>query len=418
MQITAPREWESEDQRYQYPLNADSLVVDCGGFKGDFARRIAQTYGCKVLCAEPVFTDEILAGTSGHGDITVVPFGVGAIERNARFGIAGDSTGQYAIRDEKKHVHIRAVSNFLIGALTVYSKTEIDLLKLNIEGMEYEVLDQLCGTGEIRIANYIQVQFHGFAPNLERRLEHLIGKIKETHDLEWGSNPFLWMSFKRRGNVLPTMRNIITSWRRDKPINEFFDAVVVINLSRRSDRRNEYERELDKHCFDAVRLEGVDMPNWGNDGCTWAHRKALDIIAASTWERVLVLEDDFMCLYPDTQERFKNLISRVPDDWDLLYLGGHYADNPKRRINESVIQINRMKTTSSYGITRDAAKRMAPNIHGGGPIDELVSTFAEENKAYILQPRLMIQRQSFSDLQQRVVDYSACMQDRVHEESV
>lgn len=201
-------------------------------------------------------------------------------------------------------------------------------------------------------------------------------------------------------------------------VNSYFDKVLCISLSRRKDRWEHALHEFKTYGIEAQRIEGVEMRDWGNDGCTWAHRKVLDIIRTSTWNRVLVLEDDFRVVHSDFQQRFGQMIKEVPDDWELLYLGGHYADAPKSKVSEHVIHINRMKTTSSYGITKAMAARMAPSIHGSGPIDELFSGFSEVSKAYIFKPRLMVQYPSFSDLQRNHLNYEPCMMDTTHENMV
>lgn len=419
MTIKAPLEFESEDQRYDYPLTKDSLVVDCGGFNGDFACRINEKYGCMVLVSEPVFHEKLYLRVYGNPYITIDPRAVGGIARKARFGVAGDSTGQFAVRDENVEVDVMHVSEFLKMAIGDFGRSEVDLLKLNIEGMEFEVLDHLCGTMDICCVKYLQVQFHQYANDLDGRIYHLVRRIQETHDLEWGSNPYLWMSFKRRCGI--GYSDIICADPipySPTPINRFFDEVIVINLSRRMDRYRDFARELEIYGIGAKRIEGCDIREDGDAGCTWSHRKVLDIIASSSWNRVLVLEDDFKCVYEDVQERFGHMINLVPEDWDILYIGGHYADNPKRRINQHVIQANRMKTTSSYGITRDAARRLAPVVYGHGPVDELFSDFTEKNNAYIFQPRLMIQRPGYSDLQKVVMDNAGCMLDQNHENMV
>lgn len=169
---------------------------------------------------------------------------------------------------------------------------------------------------------------------------------------------------------------------------------------------------------DFIRVEGVDMPSWGNHGCTEAHGKLLSIIASGPWERVLVFEDDAKPVFDNTNERFSDMITEVPDDWDLLYLGGHYADKPKRRVSKHVIQCNRMHTTSSYGVTRRMAQKMHPVMHGGGPVDCVFSGFTETHNAYILQPRLFVQRNCFSDIQERDCNNEPCMMDPNHENMV
>jgi hypothetical protein len=40
--------------RLDYPLNANSLVVDVGGYRGDFAGAIYKRYGCRVIIFQTV----------------------------------------------------------------------------------------------------------------------------------------------------------------------------------------------------------------------------------------------------------------------------------------------------------------------------------------------------------------------------
>lgn len=205
----------------------------------------------------------------------------------------------------------------------------------------------------------------------------------------------------------------------------YWDKVFCINLDRRKDRWDQCLLNFEKYGIHAERFSGhdnvvVDGRKSGNAGCTASHRGVLEIIAHNQWNRVLVLEDDFICVHQP--EEFHNLwdtmIREVPENWDLLYLGGHYSCPPKRRISPHVIQFNRMFTTSSYGIRGNVAKLMAPNIYGDQSIDSLFSSFAENMNAYIFQPRLMVQAPSFSDIQEMEVNHTFCMLDRNHENMV
>lgn len=183
--------FERESQRYEYPLNKDSFVVDCGGFHGRFAAEIARRYGCRVVCFEPVFTEIARQACAGL-NVEVVPAGVDATDGDDVFGVQGDMTGTYSVANESKSVE-------LIGLPGWIGDKQIDLLKLNIEGMEYVVLDALISTGKISQINRIQVQFHAPGMRSEERLNALLEKIKETHQPEWGEeNPFMWISYIRK----------------------------------------------------------------------------------------------------------------------------------------------------------------------------------------------------------------------------
>lgn len=201
-------------------------------------------------------------------------------------------------------------------------------------------------------------------------------------------------------------------------IEEYFDRVVLINMERRRDRLEECGREFEKLGFGnetVTMFRGHDMPGDGNRGCTASHRGVLELICHHGWERTLVLEDDFGVVHADAQERFAGMIGDVPADWEMLYLGGHYAEKPIARVSPNVVRCGHMKTTSSYGITLECARRLAPWICGVGPIDELYAATHQAGRTYIFQPRLMVQRAGFSDLQGHWMDNSGCMLDGRHE---
>lgn len=209
-------------------------------------------------------------------------------------------------------------------------------------------------------------------------------------------------------------------------MNDYFDRIFVINLASRTDRRAHAEAELAKlgitkaEWFDAYNrpIDHNGKPN-GNMGCTASHRAVLEIIAYNKVPRALVLEDDFEVCVNSPLDWFNGMIKEVPETWEMLYLGGHYGEPPLSRVSQHVIRIGRMLTTSSYGITWQMARKMAPYICGIGPIDSLYGGFhTKDHECYALSPRLFIQYNNFSDLQDRVMDNSLCMLDKRHESMV
>lgn len=208
------------------------------------------------------------------------------------------------------------------------------------------------------------------------------------------------------------------------PLEQFFPRIFVINLARRADRWAEcLEHFLMFGITRYERFEGIpkfrdDGRGDGNAGCVASHRALLDKIVAEQIPHALILEDDFQITRGDAMDCFADWLPEVPADWDFLFLGGHYAEPPIERVSKHVIRSGQMLTTSSYGITLAMATKMAPAISGGGPIDSLYGGFQREAKTYILSPRLMIQRPSYSDLQERHMDNAPAMLDTRHEEMV
>lgn len=207
-------------------------------------------------------------------------------------------------------------------------------------------------------------------------------------------------------------------------IETYFDKIFCINRDWRTDRWEDCLKEFEKFNLTKVeRFQAYDhakIDGWvgGNGGCVASHRALLDIIAYEKWPRVLILEDDFKIVHEDFHQRFDAMIGDVPNDWQMLYLGGHYQEKPQYRVSRRVIRIGGMMTTSSYAVTWQTARLIGPNIYGGGPIDTLYYQWNRELKCYIFQPRLMVQRESFSDLQGYVMNNEPCMLDTSHENMV
>ena len=74
---------------------------------------------------------------------------------------------------------------------------KIDLLKLNIEGSEYDVLEKLLNDGKIDIIENIQVQFHTFIDNCVDRRNNIREKLKNTH-IETYCYEFVWENWKKK----------------------------------------------------------------------------------------------------------------------------------------------------------------------------------------------------------------------------
>lgn len=209
-------------------------------------------------------------------------------------------------------------------------------------------------------------------------------------------------------------------------MNDYFDRIFVINLASRPDRRKHAEEQLAQlgitkaEWFPAYNrpIDHNGIPN-GNMGCTASHRAILEIIAYDKTPRTLVLEDDFTIAVNSPPQWFDGMIKEVPETWEMLYLGGHYGEPPIERVSPHVIRIGRMLTTSSYGITWQMARKMAPYICGIGPIDSLYGGFHnKEHECYIFDPRMFVQYANFSDLQDRDMDNTACMLDQSHAKAV
>jgi hypothetical protein len=112
----------------------------------------------------------------------------------------------------------------------------------------------------------------------------------------------------------------------------YFDAIYVINLPSRSDRRDQMKEQFRKIgmdpglapvvFFDAVRPDDAGgFPTVGTRGCFLSHLGVLRAARAAGHQRILVLEDD-VNFSGNFVERFASLTPAIDAlGWDFWYLG-------------------------------------------------------------------------------------------------
>lgn len=179
--------------RLDYPeLNEKSIVFDCGGYEGQWTSDIYSKYRCKVYVFEPVknFAENIKKRFSKNKNIRVYYFGLSNITKKAQISNDNDASSLY--KGGKEVIQLKSISEFIIEDKI----NKIDLLKLNVEGEEYNILNNLISTGLIKKIKEIQVQFHRNIKNYKEEYSKTKVKLKETHKLKWRF-PFIWEDWKK-----------------------------------------------------------------------------------------------------------------------------------------------------------------------------------------------------------------------------
>ena len=191
------RETVHNNLRLNYPLTSESIVFDLGGYRGDFASDINQKYNCYVYLFEPVekFYLDCLVRFENNKKISCFNYGLGS--ENGSFFINDDNDSSSLFKnndlDILKKVYIKSFSEEL-DRLNI---TQIDLLKINIEGSEFFVLSDLISKKIISKINYLQIQFHTFFPNAKILREEIRSSLRDTHEEVW-NYPFVWECWKRK----------------------------------------------------------------------------------------------------------------------------------------------------------------------------------------------------------------------------
>jgi len=193
------RDRGDETLRLDYPLQEDSVVFDLGGYKGDFAAAIHERYKCKVFLFEPVLAFYQVCANRFKGNPKIACFHFGLSSAEGEFYISDEDNASSLVNGKA----VESGEKVKVRKMTDFMKAEgigkIDLLKINIEGGEYDVLPCLIDAGKMGDIRFLQVQFHDFIPGAVENREKIRDALKRTHEESWNYE-FVWESWKKRAN--------------------------------------------------------------------------------------------------------------------------------------------------------------------------------------------------------------------------
>lgn len=179
--------------RYNYDLDENSLVWDLGGYHGHWSSEMFTRYNCNIMIFEPVleYYEIIKDKFINNKKVKIYNFALGSSNRKETIFL--DDTGSSIIKKSKKTstIEIKDVKNFLNAQCI----KNIDLMKINIEGGEYEFLERLLEISFIPNITDLQIQFHDFESNSVNRMNDISKKLEKTHSKTY-SYEFVWDNWR------------------------------------------------------------------------------------------------------------------------------------------------------------------------------------------------------------------------------
>jgi FkbM family methyltransferase len=180
-------------------LTKGRVVLDVGGDTGVWAMELYQRYAPQLCIFEPhPRSVKALQERFAAVDSKILPFGLGASNQSCQLSDDGmgssvfDTSRNYLVA-KKFDIRIRDVQE----VFTELNLKEVDLIKINIEGGEYDLLPRLIDTGLVNRCRIVRVQFHDWFPNSFALRRRIVKGLAKTHDVEW-SYPMVWESWIRR----------------------------------------------------------------------------------------------------------------------------------------------------------------------------------------------------------------------------
>jgi GR25 family glycosyltransferase involved in LPS biosynthesis len=219
-------------------------------------------------------------------------------------------------------------------------------------------------------------------------------------------------------------------------IGDYVDVIYYINLDNRSDRKEEFLREMEKMHIPEnkiVRIPAVYEKERGHLGCSLSHIKTLELFLESDYNNCIVFEDDFE--FSRTPEEVNNAFRELSEngiDFDVCMISGNEYDLRPMEEYSFIKKVHMCLTTSGYMLSKSFAPTLLGNFIAGAEelknsydrkeqegnlepgefpydgqfaIDQYWVSLQAPNKWYIFEPKLGKQRNSFSDIMGGVVKY-------------
>jgi hypothetical protein len=194
--------------------------------------------------------------------------------------------------------------------------------------------------------------------------------------------------------------------------NKIFEVIRYINLDKRTDRKIECERELERIGINAERFSAYE----GDNKHLAFNKSQWNCLNECKEARlILVLEDDVV---------FKNLdhlpqaLGELPADFDLVYFGANINGTQLEKYSEHLFKIRNSFTTHAVAYSSKMAKWIVENFpyhtddyerEGLIIYDEWLRVNVQEQfKCFLVFPMVAEQRPSYSDIWNTHADYTNC----------
>jgi FkbM family methyltransferase len=180
-------------------LNSNSIVFDVGGETGIWAMQVYSKYAPCLYIFEPHPRFVEVLKQKFH-DKRARIFGYGLGSKNLTTSLSDSGMGSSVYESSpgydgsgKFRIEIRDI----VDVISELKLNSVDLIKINIEGGEYDLLPGMIESGIVNKCKIIRIQFHDWIPDAFAMRKKIVKELSKTHDIEW-SYPMVWESWIRK----------------------------------------------------------------------------------------------------------------------------------------------------------------------------------------------------------------------------
>jgi GR25 family glycosyltransferase involved in LPS biosynthesis len=195
---------------------------------------------------------------------------------------------------------------------------------------------------------------------------------------------------------------------------DYFSRIFCINLDRRKDRWECCQKELDKvGILDKVERFSAIEETDSKLGIIKSNLEIVKFAKENNLDNVLIFEDDIKFIVDDPTEILNKAISQISDlEWSLFYLGANVSEKLVK-IKPNLILLKNALAVHSMAYNKIVYSTIIKKYDGIQKIEysDILDVYLRDEiqmnyKCLMTNPMLVTQRNSYSDIEKKVIDYS------------
>jgi hypothetical protein len=129
----------------------------------------------------------------------------------------------------------------------------------------------------------------------------------------------------------------------------------------------------------------------------------------NNYKTIVIMEDD--CYFTDEIKNINSYMEMLPEDWDMLYLGGNHnvgwmGTPPPIKINEKIVKLHTTFTTHFVVIKNHMYDILLESLSKfNEPLDVIYTDIQKNYNVYCTSQTIAYQINGYSDIEKKYVNY-------------
>jgi len=200
--------------------------------------------------------------------------------------------------------------------------------------------------------------------------------------------------------------------KRENPF-DYFENIYCINLDRRPDRWLQVQEEFKiTHILNRVKRFSAIINLDGRVGLVQTHLKLLKLAKEQNMRNILIFEDDVKFINMPLESLGKAINQLENIDWSMFYLGA----NVQGKLESISLNLAILKkglcahaiayNNNMYDLLINKFSKVKKIITADDILDVHLLLMQQKHLSLIINPMIVTQQASYSDLEKKQVDYS------------